>query len=412
MNRVLINLEALRHNLLVIDGWVRGHGASWTVVTKVLCGHAETLRALWAMGVRSMGDSRLRNLRAIRDAVPTPGPNSWYLRVPNLASVREVVSFSEVSLNSETKIIEELDKEAAQQGAMHRIIIMIELGDLREGILPGSLSRFYEQVFDLPHIEVIGIGGNLGCISGQVPTIDQYMQLVLYRELLELKFGHKLPLISAGSSVTLPMLLEKQLPRAINHFRIGESLFLGNNLITGEPLPGLRTDTVVLEAEIVEIKRKSLVPIGPGGSVAPFGAEADSEIAPGQRGYRVLVNVGHLDTDARGLQPENPSFKVAGASSDITVINVGDQPGDLKVGQTIRFHPNYAAMLRLMSGLYVPKAVTPTLAEFEVEHPAGADLAGPRVRPVGGLETTRSHRAGLVVPLSQSARVAATKDAS
>ncbi|MBN2360983.1 MAG: alanine racemase, partial [Deltaproteobacteria bacterium] len=314
-------------------------------------------------------------------AVPEPGLESWYLRVPNLASIGEVARRSGISLNSETRTIEALNAEAARHGQTHRIIIMIELGDLREGILPGSLIRFYEQVFELPHIAVVGIGSNFGCISGQVPTVDQYMQLVLYRELLELKFGHKLPFISAGSSVSLPMLLDKQLPKSINHFRIGESLFLGNNLISGAPLPGLRTDTVVLETEIVEIKQKSLVSVGPGGSVAPFSVEEHAEIMPGQRGYRVLVNVGQLDTDVAGMRPEDPSFQVAGASSDITVLNVGEDPGDLMVGGTIRFQLNYAALLRLMSGPYVPKVVHPPLAEFEAMQKDAVRSSVPAVLP-------------------------------
>lgn len=383
MNRVIIKLDALRHNLQIIDGWIRNHGATWTVVTKVLCGHAETLRALWAMGVRSMGDSRLTNVRSMHEVVPEPGLDTWYLRVPHLSSVAEVAGIAGVSLNSETTIIEALSQEAARQEKVHRIIIMIELGDLREGILPGSLVRFYEQVFELPNLEVLGIGSNLGCISGQVPTIDQYMQLVLYRELLELKFGRRLALISAGSSVALPLLLDEQLPKAINHFRIGESLYLGNNLITGDALPGLRTDTIVLEAEIVEIKRKSLVPLGPGGPVAPFVAVgASSHTGPAQRGYRALVNIGQLDADIQGMTPEDPSFQIAGASSDITVVNVGDNPRDLKVGGTMRFRMNYAAMLRLMSGPYVPKIVEPVIVEFEAALSEPSFIATPQVEPL------------------------------
>lgn len=389
MNRLLLNLDALRHNLSIIDGWMREHGARWTVVTKVLCGHTETLHALGRLGIRSMGDSRLQNLRALISAVDEPDLETWYLRVPNLTSLEEVVRQSTVSLNSETKIIEALNEEARRQGTIHRVVIMVELGDLREGILPGSLVRFYEQVFDLPHIDVVGIGSNLGCISGQIPTIDQYMQLVLYRELLELKFGRRLPLISAGSSVTLPMLLAKELPKAINHFRIGESLFLGNDLIAGGTLPGLRSDTVVLEAEIVEIKNKSLVALGPGGAVAPFGTDSGPELQPGQRGYRVLVNVGQLDTDTRGLCPEDPSFQIAGASSDITVVNVGDEPGDLRVGGTLRFQLSYSAMLRLMSSPYVPKVVLPPVHDLATPLPLEGRVPAPPVLP--RVERTPAH---------------------
>ena len=363
MNRVLVDLEALGENLKIIGGWMREHGASWTVVTKVLCGHADTLRALQALGVRSMGDSRLENLRAIERIVPDF--ESWYLRVPDLTSVSEVVRLTDVSLNSEIRIIEALNEEARRLGRMHGVVIMIELGDLREGILPGSLIDFYKYVFELSHIEVKGIGANLGCLAGAVPTVDQFMQLALYRELLELKFEHPLPLISAGSSAVLPLLVSGQLPKAINHFRIGEAIFLGNDLIGGGLLPGLRGDAVVLEAEIAEIKEKSLVSLAETTSITPFISEVSDDRTPGQRGYRALVSVGNLDTEISGLSPIKERYSIAGASSDITVVNIGEDADGLKVGDTIRFRPNYAAFLRLMSGRYLQREVVPAISEFQ-----------------------------------------------
>jgi predicted amino acid racemase len=254
--------------------------------------------------------------------------------------------------------------EAKKLERIHKIIIMIELGDLREGILPGSLVKFYERVFELPHIEVLGIGANLGCLAGAVPNVDQFTQLVLYRELLELKFHRKLPMISAGSSAVLPLLLEGNLPKAINHFRIGEAIFLGTDLVNGGSLPRLRNDVVLLEAEIAEIKEKGLVPLSETAAMTPFESENEEDLSPGQRGYRALVSVGQLDTDITGLTPVDSRHRIAGASSDITVVNLGDDPNGLKIGGTIRFRVNYAAMLRLMSGKYVAKEVTPPLDEF------------------------------------------------
>jgi predicted amino acid racemase len=363
MNRVLINLDALRENLETIGNWMEVHGASWTVVTKVLCGHQDTLKALQAMGVRSMGDSRLENLQAIERIVPAF--ESWYLRIPNLSSVSDVVRLTDVSLNSEIRIIEAINKEAHRRDTIHGIVIMIELGDLREGILPGSLIDFYQHVFQLSNIEVKGIGANLGCLAGAIPTVDQFMQLVLYRELLELKFQHTLRLISAGSSAVLPLLLDKLLPKPINHFRIGEAIFLGTDLIHGGILPGLRGDAIVLEAEIAEIKEKSLVPLAETTSMTPFISEVSEDHAPGQRGFRALISVGNLDTDISGLTPVNPRYSIAGASSDITVVNIGDDADGLKVGDTIKFSPNYAAFLRLMDGRYMKKEVFPSIPEFQ-----------------------------------------------
>jgi predicted amino acid racemase len=363
VNRVLINLEALNDNLQTIGMWMHAHGASWTVVTKVLCGHQDTLKALQAMGVRSMGDSRLENLQAIERIVPDF--ESWYLRVPDLTSAADVVRLTDVSLNSEIRIIECLNDEARRREKMHGIVIMIELGDLREGILPGSLIDFYNHVFQLSNIEVKGIGANLGCLAGVVPTVDQFMQLVLYRELLELKFQHNLRLISAGSSAVLPLVLDKQLPKSVNHFRIGESIFLGTDLINGGLLPGLRGDGIVLEAEIAEIKKKSLVPLAETTTITPFISEDSEDRSPGQRGFRALVSVGNLDTEISGLTPINPRYSIAGASSDITVVNIGDDADGLKVGDTIQFRPNYAAFVRLMDGRYMKKEVMPSITDFE-----------------------------------------------
>jgi len=364
VNRVTIDLHKLRHNIKVIKGWMEQHGSTWTVVTKVLCGHTDTLRALQLLGVRSMGDSRLANLQAIEKIIPDF--EAWYLRVADLSSATKVVDLADVSLNSEIEVINLLNEQARQLNKTHRIIIMIELGDLREGILPGSLIKFYETVFQLSNIEVIGIGANLGCLAGAVPNIDQFTQLALYRELLELKFKRKLQLISAGSSAVLPLLLEGTLPKAINHFRIGEAIFLGTDLVNGGTLSGLKDDAIILEAEIAEIKEKGLVPLAETISMTPFESEqVNGDLSPGQRGYRALVSVGQLDTEITGLTPINSEYHIAGASSDVTIVNIGDDQGGLQVGDTIKFRLNYAALLRLMSGKYIDKVVTPSLDEFE-----------------------------------------------
>jgi len=383
MNRLIINAEALRHNIQVVDRWVRSHGSTWTLVTKVLCGHPETLQALQALGVTSVGDSRLSNLDDVNEHMP--GAEKWYLRVPNLSKAEEVVALSDVSLNSEIEVIRALNDQAMRQNKIHRIVIMIELGDLREGILPGSLVNFYKKVFELPNIGVEGIGANLGCLAGAVPTVDHLMQLVLYRELLELKFHQLLPVVSAGSTSTLPLMLDGQMPVPINHSRIGEAVFLGTDLIHGGTLPELRSDVMRLEAEIVEVKEKSLAPLAETTNMAPFETEANVELSPGQRGYRALVSIGHLDTDINGIVPLDDRYHIAGASSDISVINVGDNVDNIRVGDRISFQINYSALLRLMDSKYVYKEIQPPVNEIGVKiRPLSNTTfnASPGLRPV------------------------------
>ncbi|MGD8440240.1 MAG: alanine racemase [Holophagae bacterium] len=362
MNRVTIDLSALQHNIRTIDGWLAERGASWTLVTKVLCGHLDTLDALQRLGVKSMADSRLTNLKAIRSV--TDDFEAWYLRPPHLTAVADIVELADVSLTSEIRAIEALDAEARRRDTIHRTVVMLELGDLREGVLPGSLIDFCARAFDFDNVEVIGIGANLGCLSGVVPSVDQLDQLVLYHELLELKFSRRLPLISAGASILLPMMLDGEVPAAVNHYRIGEAVFLGTDLVHGGTLDGLRDDAITLEVEVVEVREKGLVPVGETGSMTPFETFDDVELQPGQRGYRAVITVGQLDTEVRGLTPLDPRYQLTGASSDVAVVNVGDNPAGLTVGDTISFRPSYGSLVRLMLSPYVDKFVGPSIDEY------------------------------------------------
>ncbi len=381
MTRVTLDLEALEHNLRTVHRWVRGAGASLTVVTKALCGHRPTFDALQRLGVRSIADSRLENLEAV-DRRNDP-PEVWYLRPPHRSELHDIVAATDVTLNSELEVIREIGHAAAELDVLHHVVIMIELGDLREGILPGTLVRVYQDVFELPNIRVLGIGANLGCLSGAVPSVDELMQLVLYRELLELKFDRSLPLISAGTSAVLPLLLGGQLPAPINHFRIGESILLGTEPVTGEGIRGLRTDVVTLEAEVIEIKEKSLTPGGEVAEMTPFKAvEDESELSPGQRGFRALVTLGQVDTEVSDLTPVNPAFRIAGASSDITVVNVGDDPGGLRVGDTIQFRTGYSAFVRVMGNTYTEKLTWPAPSEIPGDGFLSDGLGRLRVPPV------------------------------
>jgi len=384
MNRVTINLHALQHNLNAICKRVEARGASWSVVTKAVCGHLDVVRALHRLGVQSIADSRLENLREVQRILPAL--ETWYLRLPDLSGVQEVVELADLSLNSEVAVIKALSQAARARDRIHRIVIMIELGDLREGILPGSLVKFYDTVFDLPNIEVIGLGAQVGCLAGAIPNVDQMSQLLIYRELLELKFNRKLPVVSAGSSILLSQLDEGLVPRGINHFRIGEALFLGTDLVTGGILEGLRDDVVTLEAEVAEVKEKNLVASGETGAATPFDAlESPDNGArvPGERGYRALVTVGQIDTDVQGLTPLDSAHSIAGASSDITVVNIGDDLRSLTVGSHIRFRPSYSAFVRLMNDPYIRKEVVPPLSEFRVLPSKTREVAVPAALPGG-----------------------------
>ena len=353
MNRLTIDLEALKHNIRVVSGWVDKHSAKLTVVTKALCGHAGLLQAIRSFGVQSVGDSRIENLRAIR--LHMPNVESWYLRPPHASALGKLLPLCDVSLNSELETIREIDAECRRAGTTHQVVLMIELGDLREGVLPGRLLDMTANILRMPNIRLVGLGANLGCLSGAIPMAEELAQISLYHELLELKYGISIPYVSAGTSAALRLMALGELPKSINHFRIGEAILLGTDPVTGDPLPNLRSEVATLEAEVVEVKEKRLIPSIETGDTPFEELETTQDIEPGQRGYRAIVTVGHVDTDINGLTPLNPEITLAGASSDVAVLNLADETDDAGIGETISFRPNYSAFVRLMNNPYTEK---------------------------------------------------------
>jgi len=144
-----------------------------------------------------------------------------------------------------------------------------------------------------------------------------------------------------------------------------ESILLGTDLLHGGVIEPLRP-AAMLEAEVVEIKRKALTPIGETGTLNPFpSSRARTEhLSPGQRGYRAIITVGHVDTEVSALTPVDSNYQLVGASSDLAVVNLADNPQGTKLGDTISFRMGYSALVRLMASPYTEKRVTPSDVEL------------------------------------------------
>jgi predicted amino acid racemase len=218
---------------------------------------------------------------------------------------------------SSYKTIVKLDKEAKKQNKVHKIIIMVELGELREGVNREDLFDFYNSVFKLSNIEVVGLGSNLGCMYGVEPTYDKLLQLNLYKELIEAKHGTKLELISGGSSISLPLIENNVVPKDINHFRIGEAAFFGVSPLENTQFLDLYTDTFNFYAQIIELEEKGIVPDGVinEASIGHSADYSDSDI--GKTTYKAILDFGLLDVDQEGLTLDDDTIKFVGITSDI-----------------------------------------------------------------------------------------------
>src|SRR6056297_1139441 len=220
----------LKHNYQFLDDLFKKHNIKWGITTKLLCGHNDFLHEVVNLGIGEMHDSRISNLRKIKKI--DPNTVTVYIKPPPKDTIPDLVRYADISLNTELSTMHELSDEAVRQDKVHKVIIMIEMGDLREGVMRDDLVDFYEKIFRLPGIEVVGLGTNLNCLHGVLPDGDKLIQLALYKQIIELRFKKKIPLVSGGTTVTIPLLLNNQLPHGINHFRVGEALFFGKDLFS------------------------------------------------------------------------------------------------------------------------------------------------------------------------------------
>lgn len=328
------------------------HGAQVAGVTKVTCAHPEVARALIAAGADSLADSRLENLHALRRQgwrVPLLS-----LRIATASQAADVVRAADISLNSSPETIRRLNDAARLAGLRHRVILMLDVGDLREGVWHTRAVEVLQQVAALPHIEVIGLGVNLACYGGVIPSRENMNWLIQAREACRVATGLELPILSGGNSSSLPLLAKGGMPKEINHFRIGEAIVLGRNVLDRSPWRGTRQDTFRIVAEVIEVERKPSVPIGARGQDA-FGGYTHFE----DRGIRqrAICNLGRQDITVDGLEPEDPGILVLGGSSDHLVLDVEDAQQPVRVGDELAFFPNYAALLAASTSPYVYKVV-------------------------------------------------------
>jgi len=343
--RLKINLKAIGENYLTIKRRCEPLGVDVVPVVKVVLGDENIVRVLKSLGARVIGDSRIRNIKNFSNV----NVEKMLLRSPMLSEIEEVIEFSDISLNTEIEVIKHLSKVSSRKGRIHKVIVMVEVGELREGVMPEDVLFFVKKIMEISSIEFLGIGTNLTCLSGIIPTKENLGVLLKLKNLIE-EHGIEVKVVSGGGSNLLPMIWRGKLPRFINQIRVGEGIFLGVEAINRKPLPGLRQDTFTLEAEVIEVKRKPSLPWGER-TVDAFGEVPEFE----DRGIRrrAILALGRQDVSLSGIIPLD-KFEIIGASSDHMVIDVENCP-HIKVGDIVSFKLNYAGVLFAMTSPFVEK---------------------------------------------------------
>lgn len=346
MPRMEINLAKIRDNARILADLYGAQGISIMGVSKAVLGEPAIIEAMIQGGVKFVADSRLENIQKMKAA----GISTDFVLLRTAPSQAElIVEIVDISLNSELETIKKLAYYAGLDNKIHQIILMVELGDRREGILPSNLAEFIREILKLSHIKIVGLGCNLACYGGIKPDDRNMNELSKQVKLLEEEFQISLSIISGGNSANYEWYKETQDVGRINNLRLGESILLGCETVYGNVIPGLQTKAFQLIAEVIESKKKSSLPFGEicrdaFGNVPTFQDQGIHQ--------RSIIALGRQDTLVSGLTLDR-RLEILGSSSDHLIID--SEKYNLQVGDEVNFSLNYGSLLTAMTSPFIRK---------------------------------------------------------
>lgn len=344
--RVEIDLAKIEHNTRVVVDLLAPRGLRVTGVTKAALGSPVVGAAMLRGGAHGLGDSRVENL--VRLGEPF---GHTLIRSPMPSQVERVVRAAGTSLNSDPGVVRSLGDAAVRLGVRHAVVLMVELGDLREGLAVPDVLDAAKVVLAHPGLLLAGLGTNLACQNGIVPDDRNMGELSRLVEQVERAYDVRLAVVSGGNSANLAWAVTTRDVGRVDDLRVGEAILLGTEPLRRTAVPGLSTDAVRLVAEVIEVGEKPAQPWGDRAQTA-FG-----EPVPNNRTGTVrqaIVALGRQDADPDSLQPPE-GVAVLGMSSDHLVLDVGDHP--VSVGDELTFGVGYAGLLRAMTSPFVTKVL-------------------------------------------------------
>jgi ornithine racemase len=359
--RIEADLDKIEQNTRILVDRLASMGIRVTGITKAVLGSPGVGAAMLRGGACGLGDSRVPNLARL--AGLDPSPSRTLIRSPMLSQVARVVEVADVSLNTEAVVLAALNQAASQQKRTHAVVLMVELGDLREGIALADAPAAVRAVLGHSSLRLVGLGANLACQNGVIPDDRNMGILSGLANDIEARHGISLDVVSGGNSANLNWALHTHDVGRINDLRLGEAILLGVDPLYRTPIAGLFTDAFTLTAEVIEVAMKPAQPWGDRAQAA-FG------VAPSRTGTRTvhqaILALGRQDVDPEGLQPP-AGMTVLGMSSDHLLIDLGDH--SVAVGDEIDFGVGYGALVRVMTSPFVTK----------IEHPGGSNRVVDRV---------------------------------
>lgn len=347
---VKVNLNHIRQNAKTVAALCADHGIRITAVTKVFGGDPIIAQCYLDAGIGMLGDSRVENLVKLEHLQA----EKWLIRPPMLCEVETLVRYADVSLNSEMETVRAISAQAVRQGRTHKIILMADLGDIREGYVDyDELLAAAKETETMPGVRLYGIGTNLTCFSFVQPDPEKMAALQQLRARVAEAVGRPIEIVSGGNSATIDLMLRGGIPNGVDNLRLGESLLFGRERARYHYLPGTVQDAFLLECQIVELKEKPSLPWGEIG-LDSYGHKPTLTDRGAHR-LKAVCALGKQDFDVETAAMVDEGILMLGSSSDHLMLDVTDSKKQYRVGDVVQLRLGYFSTMRAFTSRYVEK---------------------------------------------------------
>lgn len=354
MPQLCIRKQALAHNLALVRQCAAAWGATWLPVVKMVASYPPVMRFLRENGICRVGIADIDEHLCFGE---NPVCEQAYINIAPALRAAEVVTRFERSAVSGLDGLQALEDAAARLGKVHSVLVMLDLGDGREGIPCGrEFDRFLEAVRAkrFVHIRFAGLGATLGCLMGLCPDFESMEQIFAAMRKIRGLISVPDPTVSLGGTIFWNWFAEhhgavrekmRDMPGWNIELRMGDPLFVGFDMYRNEPLLGgaFRQDVFELQAQVLEVQTK--YPKKNGTYVSNGHGEQVNAIAFKAR-EQALVDCGSLHTDTADIMPYLAGARLINYSGNYTILDVTECGAPPRPGDMIGFRPGYWAVAR------------------------------------------------------------------
>ena len=321
MSCLVVDVRAIQHNLRLIRQLCEKAGAEFLFVFKEVGMRPELMNCLLTEGsVSRLGVNCFGRLPVLP---PDVRAHQIYLvgddRFPDIVH-------ADVVYQTGIRSIRRLAEAAKVQGVCPEVMLVVEMGDGRDGIEPDMLLPVAHEVLCQPFLRLRGLATNFACVSTEPPTKEALERLVQYKYQLEKMLGQPVSELSVGGSDVLELAATEPLPKEITEIRCGTAVHLGIYPLSGKAVPGASQRAFSLQGQVLECSWKK-----------------------GRR--QAILDFGALHTSPDRLYPDIPGMTLLGVSSGYSLYDVTDCPESVEEGMFCTFGLHFASLARAVAAV-------------------------------------------------------------